>query len=329
MPRTHHPHRGSKAFHPRSRAARIYPSLNKPQIKELKVAEFAGYKVGMTQVLMINDKRGAPTYNQEIAVPCTILETPPLKVFGIRAYAKAPHGYGIAPAIDVLASTSTLEKDLSRTFPLPKKQKTKIQDIEKRIGDITDIRLLVHTMPKAAGIGKRRPEVFEVAVGGATVAEKLVLAKERLGKEIAVKDVFKDGQLVDVAAVTRGFGFQGSIRRWHIKLLHHKAQKLHRKVGNLGPWHPHKVRWTVPQMGQMGYHTRLEHNHRILKVGEDPQELKNAAGWKRYGLIKNNFVLIKGSVPGHVKRLVMIRQAIRPYEAEKPPQIERIALNQW
>ena len=49
-------------------------------------------------------------------------------------------------------------------------------------------------------------------------------------------------------------------------------------------------------------------------------------GFIRYGLVKNDYVLVKGSVPGPTKRLVILRQAIRPKKAdEAAPQIEFIS----
>ena len=67
-------------------------------------------------------------------------------------------------------------------------------------------------------------------------------------------------------------------------------------------------------MGQMGYQQRTEFNKRILKIGEDGTEITPAGGFLHYGLLKSPYVLIKGSVPGPVKRLVRIRPAIRQGE---------------
>jgi len=315
-------------FMPKKRANRPYPSwTTKPPMKEAKVGEFAGYKVGMTQVKMIDDRKGSPTFNQEVVAPCTILEVPPLRVFGIRLYKKDV--YGPKVAFDVLAQE--LSKELARRIPAAKKRNRTLAELEKNLekdGIFSNLHLLVHTQPSKAGIGKKTPEIFEIGIGGASLKEKLAFAKQKLGNEIPISDVFKEGQLVDVEAVTKGFGFQGSIKRWHIKRLPHKSQKIRRKVGTLGPWHPHKTRWTVPQMGQMGYHNRPEYNKRVLKVSADVKEIVNAAGWKNYGVVRNSFMIINGSVPGTTKRLVMMRQALRPYEKERPVVLEEILLKQ-
>ena len=67
---------------------------------------------------------------------------------------------------------------------------------------------------------------------------------------------------------------------------------------------------TVPQMGQMGFHKRTEYNKRILKICENVADI-NADGWKNYGLVKGNYVIVKGSVAGPTKRLIRMRHAIR------------------
>ena len=66
--------------------------------------------------------------------------------------------------------------------------------------------------------------------------------------------------------------------------------------------------------GQMGYHKRTEYNKKILKIGEASQvdEVNPSGGFIKYGLIKNGFVVLKGSIPGPSKRLVMLRKATRP-----------------
>ena len=72
--------------------------------------------------------------------------------------------------------------------------------------------------------------------------------------------------MTDILGITRGKGFQGSVKRWGVKLLTHKNSKHRRMIGTLGPKSPGYVRPTVPQAGQMGYHQRTEYNKRILKI---------------------------------------------------------------
>ena len=91
----------------------------------------------------------------------------------------------------------------------------------------------------------------------------------------------------------------------------HSRQGSLRQIGTLGPWHPAHVSWRVPQMGQTGYHQRTEFNKRILKIGSNGAEVTPDGGFLNYGLIRGDYVLIKGSVPGPSKRLIRLRDPIR------------------
>ena len=61
----------------------------------------------------------------------------------------------------------------------------------------------------------------------------------------------------------------------------------------------------------MGYHTRTEFNKMILKIGNNPSEITPKSGFPHYGILKNDYIILKGSVPGPVKRLVKLRTAVR------------------
>ena len=50
------------------------------------MAGFAGYKAGMTHVMMIDDRPRSLTEGMEISVPVTVLEVPPMNVVAVRAY---------------------------------------------------------------------------------------------------------------------------------------------------------------------------------------------------------------------------------------------------
>jgi large subunit ribosomal protein L3 len=161
---------------------------------------------------------------------------------------------------------------------------------------------------------------MEIRIGGGDLPARLDYAKSILGKEIAVTDVFREGEMIDTVAVTKGKGFQGHVKRWGIKLLHHKNSKHRRNVGTLGPWLSW-VRPTVPQAGQTGYHKRTEYNKRILKIDASGDAITPNGGFPRYGIVRNQYVIVHGSIPGTVKRLVRMRSAIRyrkGVKVEKP-----------
>ena len=92
----------------------------------------------------------------------------------------------------------------------------------------------------------------------------------------------------------------------------HKAEKTKRGVGNLGSWTPKRVQFTVPQPGKMGYHLRADYNKQILKISDKPEEINPKQGINKYGLVKNTYLLLKGSVPGPKKRALVLVGSIRP-----------------
>jgi len=70
--------------------------------------------------------------------------------------------------------------------------------------------------------------------------------------------------------------------------------------------------WTVPRPGQHGYQTRTIHNLIVVKIGENPEEINAEGGFTNYGVVRNPFMLVSGSVPGPQKRLIALREPIRP-----------------
>ncbi len=329
MARHHQPRKGSVAFSPRKRAARESPHITSwPESEEPGLLGFPGYKVGMTHVTMLDNTKNSPTEGMEISVPVTVVETPPVVVFGIRAYHKTTRG--LKATCDVLATE--LDQDLKRKISLPKEYETEAQlaELKENMDDIVQIRVLAHTKPRLVSVPKKKPEIMEFGVGGSSVNDKLEYAVSVLGKEINPADVFDDGEHTDAVAVTKGKGFQGVIKRWGVRIQYGKAARSSkgRHVGAIGPWSPERVMWTVPMAGQMGYHQRTEYNKKILKIGGSDQvdEINPDGGFVKYGLVKNNYLLLKGSLPGPSKRLVILRKAIRPHgKHDDAPQISYIS----
>ncbi|MFQ5921139.1 MAG: 50S ribosomal protein L3, partial [Nitrososphaerales archaeon] len=138
------------------------------------------------------------------------------------------------------------------------------------------------------------------------------------------------GAYVDVSAITKGKGVEGPITRWGVKKKQHKSRKSVRALGTLGPISPATVMYTVPRAGQRGLHQRLEYNKRILTVGnasEEGQDITPPGGFGRYGVLKGDYVILRGSVPGTAKRLIKLRRAIRSKveKAVEPKVIEVVA----
>jgi len=300
-----------------------------PVQKQPKLLGFAGYKAGMTHVIMTDDVPNSLTSGMEISVPVTILEAPPMKVAAIRVYNSTTYGaHAIAEAW-----TTELDKELNRAMAVPKKHDlpAALAKIDQLIKDgvAKDMRLIMYTVPdKVTGIPKKKPEIMENNIGGTDIKARFEYAKNLLGKSVNISDVFANGDIIDVLAITIGKGLQGPVKRWGIQLQkakHSRAGSV-REIGTLGPWHPSHVNWRVPQLGQTGYHQRTEFNKRVMQIGKDGKTVTPDGGFMNYGVVRNDFIIIKGSVPGPVKRLVRLRPAIRLKKQLPAPELTYISL---
>lgn len=301
MAKAHKPRAGSRAYRPLKRAKKETPRLKSWPCGESKVLGFTGYKAGMTHCVAIDESKTGPRSGSEITIPVTIVETPPMKVAGIRIYKKGIMGELVMT--DIWCDTP--DKSLSRRTSVTKKSASskKISEAEKDKEEISDVMLITHTQPSLTHSPKKTPDIMEMALSG-EISEKLEYAKQVLGSEISITDVFSDSQFVDVTSVTKGKGFGGIIKRYGVKKQPRKATKKRRHMGSGGSWTPSHKLWVEPLPGQVGYHTRTEYNKLIVKVGEDGKEISPEGGFLRYGPVKSNYVMLYGSVPGPSKRVV-------------------------
>jgi large subunit ribosomal protein L3 len=317
--RKHHaPRRGSLGVRPRKRASSIVPRIKSwPTLKLEKptILGFLGYKAGMTHAYIVDQRKGSPTHGMEIFTPVSIVETPPMVPLAIRAYAFDPNVglKAVGEAWTMPPEGLELQRKIKTigSFDFDKKMK----EIEDKISGrrIVEIRVVMASQPKlAGGIEKKKPDLIELKVDGGDTASILDYAKSIVGKEVRVSDVFSVGSFVDVIAVTKGKGFQGMIKRFGVKELPrwHKHRKGSRKSGSRS--HGRGTWSETPQAGQLGFHRRTEYNKRILMIGENGLEVTPSGGFLNYGIIKTNFVALQGTIPGSVKRPVVLRYPVRP-----------------
>jgi large subunit ribosomal protein L3 len=320
MPRVRSPKRGSRAFSPRKRAKDIngrvkyWPETN----GDPHLLGFAGYKAGMTHVFVIEDRNRAPDFGMELKNAATVLDVPPMMIIGMRAYEKTYDGLMALSE----AWMQDLPVDLYRAVKThgEKAPEKTLKKMEKTFDHVAHLRVIAATQPRLASVSKKKPDIFEIALGGGSIEDQFNYAKDLLGETINVSDVFDAGESIDVIGVTKGKGFQGPVKRWGIRILQRKSRKTKRGVASIGPWKPRRVMPGVPRAGQMGFHNRVEHNKRILLMGSDPERVNPQGGFKRYGEVKGDYVLLKGSVMGPSKRLIKLRKAARTsrYPTEAP-----------
>jgi large subunit ribosomal protein L3 len=195
-------------------------------------------------------------------------------------------------------------------------------------GKVKRISLIVHTNPKSSSVGKKKPEVMEIIVSG-EIPGAFDKAYSLLGKQVNVNDTFAEGEQLDIFSVTTGKGWQGSVKRFGVKVggkRYNKTEKVKRKAMSLGPKSPRKVQHTVPQHGQMGFQNRCDYNKWLLKIA-NPKDILVKGGFVNYGEPKNTILLIKGSIPGPKKRLIRMRKSIRPSDKipKQAPEISYIS----
>lgn len=310
MGSAHNPRRGSMGFYPRKRARSVVPHTKAwaADGSEPKLQGFAGYKAGMTHALVTDYRPHSTTSGQQVVMPVTVVETPPMTIAAVRAYEQTVYGKKVLTEV----WASELPAKLAQRLPLPKKQDAdaKFKLIED--ADVCDIRVLAITAPgSVSGVDSKTPEVMEIRVGGGDIAARLDFAKGLLGKETTINDIHHAGQMVDVQGITKGYGFESRVVRFGTKLLTHKNSKHRRMIGTQGAWHPSFVQSTVPNDGQRGMHHRTEYNKRIIKIGEEGNEITPKGGFLHYGEVRNPYVLLHGSIPGPAKRLIKLRDAVR------------------
>ncbi len=312
MAKKSHPRRGSLQFWPRVQAKRLYAGIaNWPKSSNVKLLGFAGYKAGMTHIF-IKDNSNATTKGEIISVPVTVLECPPLKVLSIRFY-KEDLNKGKQIVGEIF--NKKLDKEIKRKL-LPGKKDNEPADFDM-------IRIVVYTQPKHISL-KKTPEVFEIAIGGSK-QDSLNYAKGLIDKEIKLNEVFAEGQYIDAHFITKGKGFQGTVKRFGVPIRQHKSEKTKRGIGTLGPWHPKHVLFTVPQSGKMGNHQRMDYNKWLMKIGNKPEEINPAGGFLHYGKVEKDYVLVKGSIGGERKRLIIMTEPIRPTRKSMPAEINYIS----
>ena len=106
-------------FWPRVRARHSYARIrNWPAIKEAKPLGFAGYKVGMTHLLINDNRAHSLTKGTDIFCPTTIVECPPLKTASIRFYKNTKNGSKLVSE----TFADSLDNELERKTTIQKKK---------------------------------------------------------------------------------------------------------------------------------------------------------------------------------------------------------------
>ncbi len=316
------PRHGSMQFWPRKRATRAYARVRSlPIVTEVKPLVFAGYKVGMTHLIGIDSQKNSPTKGDKVSYPVTVIECPNIKLVSVRTY-KA-NGYGSSVNQELFFKH---DKELIRKTKISSKISS-LEDLDKLdLTDVLDITAVVRTQPIKTNLGKKTPDVFEMSFGGSN-EEKINYIKNHLESGFSIKDAFSEGSVVDLRSVTKGKGFQGPVKRFGVSIRSHKSEKTIRAPGSLGPWKGQgHVMYRIAYAGQMGFHQRTQYNNQILMISDDLDKVNPKGGFVRFGNVKSQYLLIKGSVPGPSKRLIHLTAPLRTTKQPALPTIEYVSV---
>jgi len=123
------------------------------------------------------------------------------------------------------------------------------------------------------------------------------IGKFEVGGELKADEIFTVGQKVDVAGISKGKGFQGTIKRHHFTMgdATHGNSLSHRSPGSIGQRQtPGRVFPGKKMAGHMGNVRRSAVNLEVVKIDND-----------------RHLIAIKGSVPGAPGGDVIIRPAVK------------------
>jgi len=342
------PRHGSLGFLPRKRATRYrgkvksFPRDN--AAAEPHLTAFMGYKAGMTHIVRQVDKPGSDVHKKEVVEGVTIVECPPITVVGIVGYIDTPNGMRTLTTVWAHNITDECKRRFYKNWYKSKKKaftryaakwapanqaKTIDRDLERIKKHCTVVRVLAHTQMRKVSLGQKKAHLMEIQVNGGTIEQKVDYAKGFLEQNIPVDKVFKQNDMIDVVMVTKGKGFEGVTTRWGTSRLPRKTHKGLRKVACIGAWHPSRVAYSVARAGQNGYHHRTEVNKKIYRIGNPKMTDKGLVdttgttatdlsekaitpmgGFPHYGIIRNDWIMLKGSIAGPVRRIVTLRKSL-------------------
>ncbi|XRB18413.1 ribosomal protein L3 [Pseudoscourfieldia marina] len=338
------PRHGSLGFLPKKRARRFTGKIKTfPKDDASKPAHltgFVGYKAGMTHIMRDVDKPGSKLHKKESCEAVTLIETPPMIVVGIVGYAKTSTGLRAYNTVWAEHLNDEVKRVFYKNWFKSKKKcftryvkqysenggeaiKKQLEDLKK---NCCAIRILAHTQMRKLHLRQKKAHLKEIQVnGGKTVADKVDFAYNLFEKPVEIDSIFSKDEMIDTIGVSRGHGTEGVVTRWGVSRLPRKTHRGLRKVACIGAWHPARVSSTVARVGQHGYHHRTEANKKVYRIGKAGNEESHGAttdtdptkkginpmgGFPHYGVIREDYIMLKGCVVGTKKRAITLRKSL-------------------
>ena len=309
------PRHGSLGFLPRKRAVRhrgkvkSFPKDDASAKPHLTA--FMGYKAGMTHIVRDVDKPGSKLHKKEMAEAVTIIECAPMMCVGFVGYVETTTGLRAQSTVWAGHLSDEVRRRFYKNWYRAKKKaftkyaksfyaedKSMSEKIKTEIQRAKDychvIRAICHTQVSKVKIGQKKAHVCEIQVNGGSVADKVDFAVKMFEQQIPVSTVFSENEMIDTIGVTKGRGFEG-------------------------------VKFQTPRSGQLGCYHRTEINKKIYRIGKSGdaksasteadltvKDINPMGGFPHYGMVRNDWLMIKGGVIGSRKRMIVLRKSMRP-----------------
>jgi len=308
---------------------------------------FLGYKAGMTHIMREVNKPGSKLHKKEVVEAVTILETPPMIGVALVGYVETPRGLRTLTTVWASHLSESVKRVFYKNWYRSKKKAfdryaqrvagDNNKDMETELSRMKKycqvIRLICHTDIRKIKLRQKKAHIAEIQINGGNVDAKVDFGFQMFERKIAIDTCFSQDEMVDVVGITKGKGYAGVVTRWGITRLPRKTHRGLRKVGCVGAWHPARVKFSVARAGQNGYHHRTEMNKKIYRLGKGsrPAEGKEVGefhanavteadltqkaitplgGFPHYGEVNEDFIMLKGCIPGVKKRVITIRKSI-------------------
>lgn len=351
-----HPRQGHLGYLPKRRTKHTKGTIRKyprdDKTKPVHLTAFMGYKAGMTHVARHFEKReGKKTIKKDVVDPVTVIECPPIKVVGVKGYIQTPRGLRALTTVWSQSLPAGVIRRFYKNYFCAKKKaftnyaQRKYKDDPKSNKDHVNrdlqriskycsvVRVMAASQIEKLKLRQKKAHLMEIQVnGGASTKDKVDWAVKKFEGEVSVGEVFAKDEMVDTIAITRGKGTQGVVKRFGVSRLPRKTHRGLRKVACIGAWHPSAVKWTVARTGNLGYYHRTQMNQKIYHVGSgavrgttnnasteadpDAKNITPVGGFPHYGIVNEDFLLVRGSVMGPKKRQVTIRKSLlEPYKS--------------
>jgi large subunit ribosomal protein L3 len=159
-----------------------------------------------------------------------------------------------------------------------------------------------HTRKAEAGMYKKANVTPKRVLRELRCAPEFAAGLE-IGAKVPLDQVFEVGQIIDVQSKTRGRGFSGVFRRWHMagSVMTHGSHEYKRHGGSIGTnMTPGR---TLPGLKMPGHHgdkVRTALNIKVVRI-----------------MTEQDILLVNGAVPGTKNAIVIVRGAVKKMGGKK------------